>query len=250
MRSIIGNEFAKMRHLWIAPIAMVMPLGIAGMTAFRGLASGMLGHLDDPEGLGWKLLLAGLGLSVSLISPLIIAVLASRLVDIEHAGNGWLLSSTACETPGSLCRAKFASLGLIVTAATVLQSLLLIGMGLSIGITSPFPGEHWLVFTCAAVTINLCVLAFQIVLSATVENQIVCLGVAVLGVFIAVFAPALPGLLQLITPWGYYELARAADYVGTDLVYLDIPRLPVLGQAVVVTVAFTLITARFDRQEA
>lgn len=248
--SIVRNEFAKMRHLGIGPIALVLPLGIAGMTGFRGLASGMLGELDDPYGFGWKILLAGVGLSVSLISPLIIAVLASRLVEIEHAGNGWLLSSTAGATPGTLCRAKFASLGVIVTTATVLQSLLLIGLGLGIGITSRFPAEHWIFFTIAAVTINLSVLAFHIVLSAKVENQIVCLGVAVIGVFIAIFASALPDWLQPLTPWGYYELASAADYVGTDLAYLDIPRLPVLGLALVSAGAFTLITARFDRQEA
>ncbi|MDN5658596.1 ABC transporter permease [Brevibacterium sandarakinum] len=247
--SVIGNEFAKMRHLWIGPIAVVLPLGIAGVTAFRALASGMLGQLDDPDGFGWKILLAGLGLALSLISPLVIAVLSSRLVEIEHAGNGWMLSSTSGATPGRLCRAKFASLGLIIVAATVLQSLILITAGWGIGISSAFPAAHWTAFTVAAVTINLSVLAFHIVLSAKVENQIVCLGVAVIGVFIAVFAPALPGWLQFVTPWGYYELASAAAYVGTDLVYLDIPLLAILVLAVVSAGAFALITARFDRQE-
>ena len=136
---IVTNEFAKMRHLRIGLLVALLPFGVAGLTAFRASASGMFSQLDDPDGFAWKMLFAALGLSVTLIAPLLLAVLASRQVEMEHLGNGWLLSATSGVTPGRLCRAKFLALGTLVVAATILQSLLLIAFGVLAGITSPFP---------------------------------------------------------------------------------------------------------------
>lgn len=239
---ILANEFAKMRHLRIGLILALLLFGVAGLTAFQASAS--------PDGFAWKVLLDGLGFGVIMISPLLLAVLASRQVEIEHLGNGWLLSATSGVTPGRLCRAKFLALGTLVFIATILQSLILIAFGLLVGITSPFPLEHWSGYTACAVVINLAVLAFHLLLSAWIENQLVCLGVGVVGVFIGVFGSAFPDWLLYLTPWGYYPLAMPTDFVGMELVYLDLPYLSILALAVVDGSLFLFITGRFDRQEA
>ena len=100
------------------------------------------------------------------------------------------------------------------------------------------------------VVINLVVLAFHLLLSARIENQLVCLGVGVVGVFIGVFGSAFPDWLLYLTPWGYYPLAMPTDFVGMELVYLDLPYLSILALAVVGGSLFLFITGRFDRQEA
>ncbi|MGC3021966.1 MULTISPECIES: ABC transporter permease [Brevibacterium] len=246
---LVVNEFAKMRHLRVGALVLVLLTGVVGLTAFRGLASGMTAQLGDPAGFPWKILLAGLGFSAGLISPLVIAAIASRQVEAEHAGNGWLLSATSGVTPGRMCRSKFLALGALVTAATVLQSLILIAIGFGLGITSPLPLEHWLGYTAAVIVVNLAVLAAHLLLSSTIENQLVCMGIAVIGLFIAVFGSALPDWLAMLTPWGYYALTAPADYIGTDLVYLDIPYLRVMLLGLVGVCLFSLITARFDRRE-
>jgi len=238
---ILANEFAKMRRLRIGLVVALLLFGVAGFSAF--LVSG------SPGGFMWKGLLDSFGFAVILISPLILAVLASRQVEIEHLGNGWLLSATSGVTPGRLCRAKFLALGTLVVTATILQSLVLIAFGLLAGITSPFPFEHWLGYTASAVVINLAVLAFHLLLSARIENQLVCLGVGVVGVFIGTFGPAFPDWLLHLTPWGYYPLAMPTDYVGMEFVYLDLPYPSILALAVVSSSLFLFITGRFDRQE-
>lgn len=247
---ILANEFAKMRHLRIGLLVALLLFGVAGFTAFLASGSGMFSRLEDPDGFAWKMLLDGLSFAVILISPLLLATLASRQVEIEHLGNGWLLSATSGVTPGRLCRAKFLALGTLVVTATILQSLILIAFGLLAGITSPFPLEHWLGYTASAVVINLAVLAFQILLSAKIENQLVCLGVGVVGIFFGTFGPAFPDWLSHLTPWGYYALAMPTDYVGMEFVYLDLPYLSILALAVVGGSLFLFITGRFDRQEA
>ncbi|WDZ90605.1 ABC transporter permease [Nocardiopsis sp. HUAS JQ3] len=246
----IANEFAKMRHLKVGPIVVLLLVSVVGLVMFYSLSSGLMTHLDDPGERPWKTVFAALRTGASLISPVLLAVLASRQVEIEHSGNGWLASSTSGLTPGQLCRAKFAALGLPITLATVAWGALLIGFGTTIGITTPVPIERWAGYITSLAVINLAVLAFQILLSAKIENQLVCLGIGVVGIFIAYFGAAMPAWASHLTPWGYYTLTTPADFVGTELVYFDLPYLSVLALAVVGSGLFLFITGRFDRQEA
>lgn len=248
--TIAANELTKMRRLRVIPIAALLFLGVIGMTAFYALGSSIFSHLDDPDGYAWKALLAGVGLATVLITPVLVAVLSSRQVDIEHRGNGWLLSATSGVTPGRLCRAKFLVLSAIITATTVLQSLGLVGFGFLIGITSPFPAGHWLGYTTCAIVVNLVVLGFHVLLSARVENQLVCLGFGMLGVFLGIFGQVFPDWLCHLSPWSYYPLATPADFVGTELVYLDLPYPSIAALALVGSGVFLLVTGRFDRKEA
>lgn len=246
----IANEFAKMRHLRIGLVVALLLVSVVGMAAFTSVGSGVLSRLDDPEGFGWKMLFGSVGMGASLISPVLLAVIASRQVEIEHSGNGWLASATAGVTPGQLCRAKFATLGLLVIVTTLAWGALLIGFGAAIGITAPVPGGRWAGYIASLVVINLAVLALQILLSARIENQLVCLGVGVVGIFLATFGSIMPTWVTHLTPWGYYALTTPADYVGEELVYFDLPYLSVLALAVVGAGLFLLVTGRFDRQEA
>ena len=248
--TVVMNELAKIRHLRIGVIAIIHLVAVVGLTAFQSLVAGIDEHLADPDGAPWKILLTGLSRAFAMISPVLLAVLASRQVEMEHTGNGWLLSATSGVSPGHLCRAKFIVLGLIVALVTMMQSALLVGFAKLIGVTSPFPASHWIGYTASIMVINLAVLAFQILLSATVENQLVALGVGIVGIFLALFGVILPRFLTHLTPWGYYALAAPADYVGVDLVYHDLPYLSIAGLAVVGGLLFMLVTTRFNTREA
>lgn len=244
----VANEFAKMRHLKVGLIAAVMVIAVLGLT--------MMGLLSDPAfdpgvTAAWHALLAGMSLGTPLIAPLLLAVLASRQTDIEHQGNGWLLQTTSGLTPGAVCRAKFFSLGVIVVVVTAAVSLgaLAIGRAL-VGISAPLPAGHWAGFTICALVVNLVLLAGHILLAAKVENQLIGLGIAVLGTLLGLFSQNLPEVLAHITPWGYYALAEAANYQDGVMVALPISYPSFAGLAVVATVVFVVLTSRFDRQEA
>lgn len=245
----IAIEVAKMRHLRIGVLATLLLIAVVGMTAFQSLGSNVSASLDAADGLPWKIILGGQGFAIAMVSPLFLAVLASRVVEMEHLGNGWLLSSTSGKTPGQLCRAKFAALGTIVAFVTILQSILLIGFGYSLGITAPLPTRQWIEYTALVLVVNLAVLACQILLSASIENQLVALGIAIGGLVLAVFSAVFPTWLAHLTPWSYYSLTTPADYIDTGWAYLDLPYLSVIGLAVVASSLFMLLTARFDQRE-
>lgn len=244
----VVSEFAKMRHLRVGLVAAVMVLAVLGLSLYTVVSSPTFSP-DAPS--AWNGLLAGMSLGIPLISPLLLAVLASRQTDIEHQGNGWLLQATSGLTPGGMCRAKFTALGLVVAASTIGTSLFVLVTGkLLVEIVPPVPLGHWAGFTGCMLVVNLVVLAGHILLSAKIDNQLVALGIGILGCILAVFSQGLPAVAAHATPWGYYALAMAADYQGSGFVALPLPYPSIAVLAVVVGVIFTIITYRFDHQEA
>jgi hypothetical protein len=244
----VANEFAKMRRLKVGLVAAIMVLGVLALSLFAVVSSPDF-NPDTPA--AWNALLAGMSLGIPLLSPLLLAVLASRQTDIEHQGNGWLLQSTSGITPGGVCRAKLAALGVIVTAVTLGTSLLVLVFGkIFAGILPQPPLLHWAGFTVCMLVINLAVLALHILLSAKVENQLVALGVGVLGCILAVFSQGLPATAAHVTPWGYYSLAQAAGYQGGAIQALPIAYPSIAALALIVGALFAVLTDRFNRQEA
>lgn len=243
---LLRLEFSKMRRLRMGLSAAALVCAVTGLSVMSAVSSPEFSPAA-PE--AWAGLLAGLSLAVPVGSPLVIAVLASRQVDIEHRASGWLLARTSGVTAGRLCRTKFAATALWVAGATVLSSLLVAGFGLAVGISAPLPVAAWALYTLLAVTVGLVVLALHVVLATVVDNQLVTLGVGVVGTLIAMFASGFPPLLAHLSPWGYYALARGAAFVG-DAPALLTPAYPsVAALAVVGSLLFVLATGLLDLKE-
>ncbi|WP_241484952.1 ABC transporter permease [Nocardiopsis potens] len=243
----MANEFAKMRGLRVAAVAGTLIACTAGLSLLTAVTAPAFA---DPAGeRSWEPLLASMALAVPLASPVLLAVLASRQVDIEHRGGGWLLSQTSGITPGRLCRIKFAALGCVVSAATALQSLLLIGAGVLLGVAAPVPVGAWAGYTASVAVVNLVLLALHVLVSARVDNQLVGLGLGVLGSVLAATATGLPPWLAHTFPWGYYALATAADYRDGALVMLAPDHSAVAALGAAGAALFLLATALFDRRE-
>ncbi|MGB3682844.1 MAG: ABC transporter permease [Rubrobacteraceae bacterium] len=243
----MANEFAKMRRLRIGLVAIVMVVCVVGLSLMVATTSP---DFADPAKRSWGALLDGMLLAVVMVSPILLAVLASRQVEIEHLGSGWLLSQASGITPGQLCRVKLVALGAVVTVATVLENVLVIGAGLLLGITAPAPIGLWLGYTASVLVVNLILLALHLLLSARIDNQLVGLSIGVLGTLVASFAPGYPAWLAHLTPWGYYALAAATDFRDGALVTItpSYPSIAALGG--VGAGLFLLLTSLFDRQEA
>ncbi|WP_308115671.1 ABC transporter permease [Rhodococcus sp. BP-241] len=244
--SSVRNEFAKYRHLRLGVVSAALALGIIALTMV-----GMLGGAPQGEGepLTWGLPLAGLSLALPLASPLLIAVIASRAVEIEHQGNGWLLARTSGVTPGRLCRAKFWCTAVHVVVATSLGSIGALALGVLGGISDTPPAGLWLGQTLSALVVALAVLALQVLVSARFDNQLVALGNGIVGTVVALYSFGLPVWAAHLTPWGYWSLIASADYQGDAVVTLTPSYGSVAVLAVLASVVFTLATRRLDRQE-
>ncbi|MDZ7910706.1 MAG: ABC transporter permease [Rhodococcus sp. (in: high G+C Gram-positive bacteria)] len=242
----VRNEFAKLRHLHIGAISILMVACIVALTILGALTGAISAESKD---LTWALPLAGLSLAIPIASPLLIAVIASRTVEVEHQSNGWLLNRTNGVDSGALVRAKLISTGLVVGAATAAASAAGVFLGTALGVTQPLPAGLWLGYTAASVTVNIVILALHLTISAEVDNQLIALGIGIAGTVIAICASAFPSWAAHLTPWGYYSSACAADYRGEQVVTLDPSYGSIAALGVVGAVLFWLMTVRLDRQE-
>ena len=246
---MVRNEYAKMRHLRIGLITALLLLGVCSITVLSALNSGLVNHRFDADGDGWRLLMASLHGAVGLTSPLLLAVMASRQVEVEHLGQGWMSSATAGTTPGRLCRAKLLALGLLISPIPAAWGALVVIVGRAVGLTAPVPVPRLLALVAGLTAINLAVLGAQLLASARVENQLGPLALGLIGILLSVFAPVMPLWARYLSPWTAYGLIVPADFAGTDLVDLDTHLVGLTVLTGVGSTLFALVTTRFDHQE-
>lgn len=244
---VLTNEFAKMRRLHVVLLSVVLFLVVAGIGLYAGVVNP---DFDRTTGSSWNTLLAGIQSGFTVAAPLLLAVIASRHVDAEHQGGGWLLAATSGVTPGGLCRAKLLALGLLVTGVTVLAGAMFAGVGFAVGIVAPWPAGRWIGLTLCVLVVNLVVLALHIVLAARIENQLVGIGVGLLGTILALFSSAVPAWIAHLTPYGYYALSSASGYVDAVLVSRSPAYSSIAALGLVAAIAFILFTRSFGRREA
>ncbi len=137
-------------------------------------------HPNETERLyGWIEMLYSLPLVSVIMMPTIMAVLASRLADVEHKGNTYKLLKTL-RRPGALYHAKVVCGGLFILAVSAAQFLFIIALGYARGYAGHPEWNHY----GAAFVLNLaCCLSLyllQLLLSMLFFNQMIPL-VAGLG---------------------------------------------------------------------
>ncbi|MFF2652953.1 ABC transporter permease [Streptomyces sp. NPDC058045] len=249
MRRAIRLEFRKMRRLRTAPILAVLVAAVAALSSTSLFSGSTRDTFHDAGAAPWTGLLLTYTMMSAMTSPILVAVLASRQTDIEHSGAGWTLASTAGHTPGTLCRAKLAALGLVLAPAVAVQSLLVLGAGALAGIRTPLDLGPWAGYTALLFLVDTAFLALHIWLASVVENQLVSVGVGMLGAFLAVFTLLMPGATSRIIPWGYYAVISHARQQDADVVHTSPPYGWIAGFLLLVGVVFAQVTRRLDRLE-
>jgi hypothetical protein len=249
VRHAVALEFQKMRRLHTAPIILILILAVAALSSASLFSGSTRDTFDDPAATPWAALLLTYTMMAAMTSPILTAVLASRQTDIEHSGSGWTLAATAGLTPGVLCRAKLATLGVILFPTVVLQSLLVIAAGRLAGIRVPLELGPWTGYTILLFLVDTAFCSLHIWLAATVENQLVSVGVGVLGAFLAVFMLLVPGMIARFIPWGYYAVISNASQHDGGVTYTSPPYPWVAGFLLLVGAVFALATQHLDRIE-
>jgi len=249
VRRAVRLEFRKMRRLRTGPITTILVIAVAALSSASLFSGGTRDTFDDPNAAPWPALLLTYTMMAAMTSPILTAVLASRQTDIEHAGAGWTLAATAGYTPGTLCRAKLAALSLVLLPAVIAQSLFVLGAGRVAGIQMPLDPGPWIGYTALLFLIDVAFLALHIWLAAIVENQLVSVGVGMLGAFLAVFTLLMPGVISRIIPWGYYAVISHAGQQDGGVIYITPPYAWIAGFLILAGAVFTLVTRHLDQIE-
>lgn len=161
---------------------------------------------------GWISSLFQFTLLNSLMMPVICAVVASRICDVEHKGQTLKLLNTIIPS-GHIFDVKFLCGAFYMILAVLFQILTILITGYLKGFNGEAPFElfgYYLLFTTA---VNLSVLLLQQVLSLLFTNQMVALTVGLTGSFFGLFSLFFPQSFQKFVIWGYYGVLM---FIGMD----------------------------------
>jgi hypothetical protein len=249
MSTILRMEFAKTRRrrVWLTVALLV---GVQLLWVAWGASRMDVQDLAQ----GWLHLLYQFPILNSIMMPVVAAVLASRLSDIEHRGQTLRLMETIIPA-GRLFDAKFLCGAAYLLAATLAQVLLMWGAGQAKGFVGQPPADLWGWYTLSTMAVNLALLLVQQGLSLLVVNQMVSLSVGLVGALIGLFSLYLPMTFQRFVLWSYYGVLMNVrmDWDPATRI-IELYRVPMdwAGLAGLVTIfcaLYLVIRTLFVRQE-
>ncbi len=198
MMKALAMEFYKTRRrrVWAIVAALIFVQLLWGIWAARNMDTRDLQQ-------GWMFCLYQFPALNSIMMPVIAAVVASRLSDVEHKGQALKLLETVV-SPGRLFGAKFLCGTLYMLAVVVLQLLVIVFMGYAKGFEGGVPFDKLLYYLLFTTAVNLTILLLQQVLSLLFVNQMVSFSVGLIGGLAGLFSMFLPQDLGRFLLWGYY----------------------------------------------
>lgn len=248
----VAQEMRKMRRLHTIPVVLVL---VGALVAFSSMSFfGQSARLlrDDPSKWPWASALYGVVMVNALIQPILVAVIASRQVDVEHTGGGWTLNATLGRTPGAVCRTKLVVIAGLLGPALAVQMLATLAVGVASGVSVPIDWPQWTAFFVSVWAVDVALAAGHIWLSARFENQLVSMGVGVLGAFAAVYLLLAPTAVARWIPWGAYAMTAPVVFESMEaggVRYASIDVWWLAGFLILAAAAFTVGTRRMDRME-
>ncbi|QWW20051.1 ABC transporter permease [Schaalia sp. 19OD2882] len=209
-------EFAKMKRLRTLPIMSVL---VGAAVLFSGI--GLFGEharaiADDPAAFPWASELMLVTMVNALIHPILVAVLVSRQVDVENTGGGWIFNAGVGLRPGFLCRVKLVVLAGVLGLACALQMGSTVGLGILSGISVPLDVAIWIGYFVMLWLLDLALAVIHVWLSSRFENQLVSVGVGLLGGFAAMFLLLAPAPFARVIPWGHYAVIAPVQMNGGE----------------------------------
>lgn len=222
MSAAIGMEALKTkgRKVWLV---------VAVMMGVQLLWAGWAISNKDATDLiqGWQFFLYQFPMLNCIIMPVIAAVVASRLCDVEHKGQTFKLLETIVPA-NRIFDAKFIWGSIYMFGAALGQLIIMISMGLILHFGGPVPWGALGCYLFFTLIVSLTIYAFQQVVSMLFINQMVPMTLGLIGGFIGLFSMFFPQGLQKFILWSYYgvlmqvgmnwdETTRVADFYWTTL---------------------------------
>lgn len=200
-------EFMKIkrRGVWFVLLAL---WAVQTMYLFWGTY-----NVED-FGEGWLMMLYELPLLNGIMMPAVMAVVASRIVDIEHKGSTWKFLETV-QDKSSIFKGKVLCGIVIIMLFCILQMVSVIMSGIILDYEGKPDIWAYGLYFAETLLISFAVFMLQMILSVFFTNQMAALSIGLCGSMAGLFLMFMPQwpLLRKILIWGCYG---AAMFVGMD----------------------------------
>ncbi|MDE6185767.1 MAG: ABC transporter permease [Lachnospiraceae bacterium] len=168
-------------------------------------------HVDSAED-SWMWLLLCISIVNTILMPTMIAMLASRLCDVELKGNTLKLLCTM-ERKGRLFDMKLLTGAVYVEGYVAMELVMMLVFARTHGFAGGLTLRHLICFLLQCGLVSLGVLLFQMLLSLFSANQILPLAVGLAGSFLGLFSWFMSSPFWRVIVWSYYNLLA---YIGQN----------------------------------
>ncbi len=159
---------------------------------------------------GYLLLLHHLPMMNTILLPMMAAVIASRLCDMEIKGDTLKLLYTM-QKQTSLFDCKYLAGLKYLIAFTFAQGLLIVGLGTSYHFGESLKWSMLIEHLAVTLSVSAALLAIQQALSLLSASQILPLASGLAGCFLGLFSLFFPPLIARLFIWGYYAAFSSAS---------------------------------------
>lgn len=191
---------------------------------------------------GWRYCLYNLAQVNCMMMPMLMAMLASRISDIEHKGNNFKCLKTLVRSQ-SLFHTKVMCGGIYVVLTVLLQVGMLFVLNGMKHFQEAMPVPYLIYYFLSSVLMDMVLYLLQLNLSLLIVNQLVGFIVAIAGAFIGIYSMFFGEHISQFILWGYYALLSPIrmnwDEVTriVDLYWIDLP-MKSLGTLILLGVTF------------
>ena len=250
-------ELYKLKHRKVFLTFLVI-LGVELLFVFSnyGNNNNFLNMISDPAAPAWEDLIIGPAAINGLFFPILAAVIASRICDMEHKGNTWKLLECNNQNRRSIWFCKFTIVSTLMMLAIFIQAFIIIAYGNSVGIVQPLPVRTLLGFVLGTAMITFVVVTIQVFFSLVCINQLIPMSIGMIGALIGFISTLLPPGIRNILIWGNYaELmvlgqdTSSGNLQSSGLVVRNINFVPLAILVVVGLVAYVVFRKRFEKYE-
>lgn len=237
----------KRRHIWVVPVGFLLILMLWETIMLRNFT-------DADKAEGYAYLLYSMIVMNAVFIPVMLAIVASRLCDMEIKGSTLKLLYTL-ETPGRFYDIKFLFEMKYLLLFTAGETAAILLLGKIYGFTERARLDIFLLHFIVITAIGAVLLGIQHLLSLLSENQIVPLLVGIGGAFLGLFSMFFPMEVNRLVIWGYFSVftVAAVDWIRTSdtmyLYYTDFQYLYFAGFLAVGIIAYLLERWLFLRKE-
>ncbi|MES5867993.1 ABC transporter permease [Bacillus cereus group sp. RP32] len=169
---------------------------------------------EKKEFLNWESLLSRISMINALFLPIMIATIASRIIDFENKGNMWKL---LCAIPISrklvyITKIIFSLFFLVYASVISISVIILIGK--IFNFEGEIPVILLLKYGCFTIIGCIPMVILQLWISLVVKNQVFALTTGVIGSFLGYFGPMLPWKTWII--WTYSSLTNPISWAFSN----------------------------------
>lgn len=194
---VIEIRKAKYRKLWMIVVGVIVIqfFWISwGMNSYKGGK-----ELTD----GFYTILYQLPLMNTILLPLCLGVLSSRIWDIEHKGDTFKLLCTM-QKRENIYRCKTIYGFMYILLIGVFQIALMLVIGRIFKTSQILPMNHVLYMFISTLTVSIVIYLIQQIFTFLFQNQLVPLSIGLFGSFLGLFSAFFPMQVQKFVIWSYY----------------------------------------------